>query len=149
MANFLCKSQTPWALLKPLSTDSTSNEHGLCSKKNSHSQKQAAGSRLDLALDSPWRLELRDGAYLFSSSSFLTRSFSSPIANTLYLQRRHKSMLVRQGGPHTAGTCSWQSFIAEGLNTLNSEHTETTPGFTLQTNPLLRPEDRESMGTHG
>lgn len=46
-------------------------------------------------------------------------------------------MLVRQGGPHTAGTCSWQSFIAEGLNTLNSEHTETTPGFTLQTNPLL------------
>lgn len=58
-------------------------------------------------------------------------------------------MLVRQGGPHTAGTCSWQSFIAEGLNTLNSEHTETTPGFILQTNPLLRPEDRESMGTHG
>lgn len=63
-------------------------------KKDSHSQKQAVGSRLDLALDSPWRLELRDGAYLLSSSSFLTRSFSSPIANTLYLQKRHKSMLV-------------------------------------------------------
>lgn len=28
-------------------------------KKDSHSQKQALGSRLDLALDSPWRLELR------------------------------------------------------------------------------------------
>lgn len=43
--------------------------------------------------------------------------------------------LVRQGGPHRAG--SWRSFIVEGLNTPNSEHTETTPGFTLQTSPLL------------
>lgn len=87
---------SPWISQKGKNTDSTSNKHGLRSNEHPFTK---AGDRRDLALASPSGLQLRNGTYLFSSSSFLTRSFSSPIANTRYLCRRQKSMLLGQGSP--------------------------------------------------